>query len=181
MVQYKAFGPDAEVYGHAMLAFTESINFQNLKPILEKHNLLSIEPDKWYPQQIWLDVFNDVVASQNSTSNLVSVGMKIAETAVVPPDMEISFVDLMLGFGANSYCANNRGKDIGFIETRIVDEKHLVMVDGTPYPDEFVYGAYYGMARRFLPAGTPVVVQYDETEPRRSEGGKTTIVHIEWK
>lgn len=180
MYRYKVFGEDAEVYGKAMLAFTESINYQNLKPILEKHRLTEIDPERWYPQQVWLDVFNDVVETTNSISNLVSIGMKIAETAMLPSSSEVSFIDLMLGFGEMSYKANNRGSDIGYIETRVVDDHHLIMIDATPYPDEFVYGAYYGVARRFLPEGTALTVRYDDESPRRSQGGETTIIHIEW-
>jgi hypothetical protein len=180
MGKYQTLGPDAEVYGGAMLAFVESIRFENFKPILEKHGLQAIDPQKWYPQQLWLDVFNDIVQEDDSMSNMVSIGMKIAETAVEGLT-GISFVDLMLGFGKNSYEANNRGADIGTIETRIIDDKHILMVDGTPYPDEFVYGAYYAMARRFLPAGSDFTVAYDTDEPTRNQGGAVTKVHIQWK
>lgn len=180
MAKYQTFGPDAEVYGQAMLAFVESIRFENFKPILAKHGLSEIDPQKWYPQQLWLDVFNDIESDNDSMSNMVSIGMKIAETA--PPELDsVPFVDLMKGFGENSYAAFNRGEDIGYIDTEVVGDKHLVMVDATPYPDEFVYGAYYAMARRFLPNGSDFTVAYDEDEPRRSTGGDVTKVHIQWK
>jgi hypothetical protein len=182
MPQYKAFGPDAEVYGAAMLAFVKSINFTEFEAILHEHGLHEIEPERWYPQQVWLDIFSEISSQFNSSPNLVSIGMKIAETAPVPPEVQaLPFEQIMLGFNEGSYLANNRGKDIGCIEASLLEAKHLLMTDKTPYPDDFVYGAYYGMAKRFLPRGTKFTVKYDERTPRREQGGSETPVHIIWE
>lgn len=178
MARYETFGPDAEVLGSAMLAFVESMNYGNLMVILEQHNLTTIEPDRWYPQQIWLDVFSDVA----STEDLVSVGMKIVNTAKMPPELEtLPFIEIMSNFNQGSYLANNRGADIGEIAIEVVDDNHIIMIDKTPYPDSFVYGAYYAMARKYLPKNYQFTIRYDSKVKRRSEGGTETRVHIEWK
>jgi len=178
-MEYKAFGPDAEVLGGAMLAFIKSINYENFSDILKQHGIDEIDPDKWYPQQMWLDIFSDISTQNNATSNMVSIGMLITQTAPVPNSENLTFIELMENFD-KAYTANNRGGDIGTIEARVVNEKHITMVDKTPYPDAFVYGAYYGMAKRFLPHGTQFVVEYDTKIPRRERGGEATIVHITW-
>lgn len=173
--KYQTFGPDAEVYGPAMLAFAQSINFMNFSAVLRAHGLSEIR-DAWYPQQMWLDVFNSI----NSGDDLVSIGMKIIDTAVMPPHLlEMPFEDFMQHFDDN-YRANNRGADIGGIECVIAGHNHIIMVDKTPYPDEFVYGAYYALARRFL-KGRHFTVAYDPNMPRRGQGGDATSVHITWK
>jgi hypothetical protein len=178
---YQTFGPDAEVLGQAMVAFVASINFNNFQHILQQHGLSDIDSSKWYPQQVWLDVFNDMVAERNASNNFVSIGMKVVETMVTPPGVEaIPFLEMMKGFGENSYRANNRGADIGYITTEVVSDNHVIMHDATPYPDDFVYGAYYAMARRFLPKGTTFIVKFDEDIPRRNYGGSETLVHITW-
>jgi hypothetical protein len=180
-MEYTTFGPDAEVYGAAMLAFIQSINYGNFHAIMEDHGVKEVNPQKWYPQQLWLDIFTDIGSRPGGSSDFVSIGMKIAETAVVPSEVEdIPFVDLMQAFDAASYRANNRGEDIGGIETEVVSDNHIIMIDRTPYPDDFVYGAYYGMAKRFLPKGTMFTVAYDEDTPRRDKGGDATLVHIKW-
>lgn len=182
MTTYKIFGPDAEVFGGAMLAFVQSINYQNFKTVLERHGVKDIDPNTWYPQQMWLDIFSDISRTPDASSNLVSIGIKIAETAPVPPQVQaLPFQQIMLGFNDGSYLANNRGKDIGYIETQIIDDQHILMVDKTPYPADFVYGAYYGMARRFLPKGTDFTVKFDADVPTREKGGDATLVHIMWK
>lgn len=181
-MKYTAFGPDAHVYGAAMLAFVESINYANFSNILASHGLTHIHPTEWYPQQVWLDVFSDIASATGGTLDLISIGMKIADTAAMPPQVQqMPFADIMLGFNDGSYLANNRGKDIGGIETRILGEGHILMIDKTPYPDDFVYGAYYGMARRFLPVDSQLTVEYDEEVPRREHGGEATLVHILWQ
>lgn len=178
---YRAFGPDAEVYGAAMLAFVNSINYTNFHSIMEQHGVVHVDPERWYPQQVWLDIFSDIASQSGGSSNLVSIGMKIVDTAPMPPEIKsLPFKEIMLGFEQGSYRMNNRGKDIGGIETVVISDTHLVMVDKTPYPDDFIYGAYYAMARRFLPRGTDFSVKYDESIPRREYGGEATRVHISW-
>jgi hypothetical protein len=182
MKQYKVFGPDAEVLGAAMLAFVESMNYPNFMTILAKHGLHDIYADLWYPQQIWLDVFSDIANRNEASSDLVSIGMKIVDTAPMPPEMQTrSFVDIMMNFNAGSYLANNRGRDIGGIQCQILSEQHLVMIDRTPYPDDFIYGAYYAMARRFLGVDVDFTVKFDEQHQRRDQGGRDTRVHIIWE
>lgn len=180
-MKYQTFGPDSEVYGAAMLAFVISINYTNFHTILEKYDVVHIEPEKWYPQQLWLDIFSDISSQPGASANLVSIGMKIVDTAPMPPEVQaLPFKDIMLGFNQGSYLANNRGKDIGGIETQILSDQHILMIDKTPYPDDFVYGAYYAMARRFLPKGTKFTVKYEDDTPRREFGGEATRVHIMW-
>jgi hypothetical protein len=178
---YRTFGPDAEVYGAAMLAFVTSINYPNFHTIMEKHGVVHVDPERWYPQQLWLDIFSDIASQHGGSADLVSIGMKLVDTAPMPPEMKaLPFKDIMLGFDRGSYRMNNRGKDIGGIETVVISDTHLVMIDKTPYPDDFAYGAYYAMARRFLPRGTAFSVKYDESIPRREHGGQATHVHISW-
>lgn len=179
-MKYKTFGDDAEVLGQAMLAFVQSVNFDEFQKILEQHNLNKIDPEKWYHQQIWLDVFNDIDQKKGASSNLVSIGMKVIETMATPPEFDnMPFLDQLRAFGG-AYQANNRGKGIGEIQTEVLSDTHVIMHDGTPYPDDFVYGAYYAMARRFLPEGTQFSVYFDETAPKRKDGAKESLVHIKW-
>lgn len=181
-MKYKSFGPDAEVYGAAMMAFIKSINYANFGAILKAHELDEIIPDRWYPQQIWLDVFSEISQQMDASSNLVSIGLKIVEAAQMPPEVQqMPFIDIMKGFEQGSYKTNNRGADIGSIDIQIVNDHHIIMIDRTPYPDDFVYGAYYGMARRFLPEGTDFILKYDEKMKRREAGGQSTNVHIIWE
>lgn len=172
--KYHVFGPDAYVYGPAMTAFYKSINFHNFEAVLKENGMSNIK-DEWYPQQIWLDIFNQIEASED----LVSIGIKVIETMQIPDHMfAMPFHEFMQHFDG-SYRATNRGKDIGSIDCIVVDHNHIIMVDKTPYPDEFVYGGFFALARKFL-AGSAFTVIYDPQIPRRGEGGTETRVHITW-
>ncbi len=178
--QFTTLGPDAYVLGQAMMAFIQSINFTNFQPILSRYNLAKIEPQKWYPQQIWLDVFNEINTNRNSSDNLVSIGMKVVETAQYPPEFESWSLIRQITMMGEIYVMNNRGADIGKITPEIVNDNHVIMHDSTPYPDDFVYGAYYALARRFTAPNFKFSVKFDENIPRRGQGGDATLVHIMW-
>jgi hypothetical protein len=183
-MHYQTLGPDAYVLGQPMLGFVESINFKNFEKVLKRHHLTQIQPDQWYPQQIWLDVFNDIAATSrgSASSDFVSIGMKLIEVMAIPPDFEaVPFLDKLRMFGQVYSQVNNRGHDIGYITTEVLHPTHVAMHDASPYPDDFVYGAYFSYARRFLPKGTDYSVYFDASTPRRDEGGSETIVHIEWR
>ncbi len=181
MKQYKVFGPDAEVTGLAMMAFTASLHYHNFSHIMAQHGLDNIYADRWYPQQVWLDLFSDIAKQSGAMFDLVSIGMKIVDTAVFPPEVEaLSFPEVMMYANVN-YLANNRGRDIGSIQVQMIDERHLLVIDQTPYPDDFVYGTYYALARRFLAHKALFTVKYEEKHVRREQGGAETRVHITWE
>ena len=163
-----------------MFPFIKSINVQNFQPILEKHGLANIEPDAWYHIDDCLALLQDISEDGNAMADFVSIGMKIAETAVFPPEFsQLSYKQIMQTWN-DAYHFNNKGSDTGDILYEEVSDKHIKMIHRTPFPDDYLYGGMYGAARRFLPPGSRMTVYYDETETRRDLGGDLTIVHIEW-
>ena len=54
------------------------------------------------------------------------------------------------------------------------------MILRMPHPDDFWFGAFYGLVRHLIPEQT-FSVYYDEHEPRREQGGAVTIIHIAWE
>jgi hypothetical protein len=181
MDDFKAFDPDSEVIGQQMLAFVQCVNQAEIMPYLEKHGLATIIPDKWYPLQSWLDVLRDLSSDRggNAMFDLVSIGMKLVDTSVSPPGAEQIPFDEALGMVNAVNRLNHRNGDIGEYIIERVGDQHVQVIARVPYPDDFLYGMFYGGTRRFLPPGTRFTVHYDDA-PRRSQGGETTILHIEW-
>lgn len=183
MPRFQAFSDDSEVIGQNMLALIQNTRKEDIQPYLDKYGIATIDPDQWYPLQTWLNVLGDMYDAHpgQASSNFVSIGMEVAQTAVFPPEFdELSLQDIMLGWN-DAYKLNNRGSDVGEMITEIVSDHHIKMVCRIPYPDDFNYGVFYGTARRFLPPGTDFTVSYDEDEPPREQGGNVTIYHIEWE
>ncbi len=170
--------PQTELMGRTALSLIENIQHQDIKPILRKHNLDSINPDTWYKMQDVLNVLSDISDGDNAMSNFVSIGISAAELSVLPPEMEkMSLAEILMAYG-KIYNIRHRGGDAGEISVEQVSNNHFKITMKIPYPDDVFYGVMYGYARRFRPAGAHFVVQYDETAKRRDDGGEYTIVHI---
>ncbi|MBI5931103.1 MAG: hypothetical protein HY862_17470 [Chloroflexi bacterium] len=182
MIKFAAFSPDCESLGQGMMMFMTAITHDEFEGSLKKHGLDHVEMEKWYPQQNWLDVLNDIAASDpgNASQTFVSIGMKVIETARFPAEINNMDIYTLLSIWNNVYSTNHRGKDIGGMEYTKVSDKHIQMKIRIPFPDDLEYGVYWGIARRFLPPGTNFAVTYDEAAPRREHGGPNTIIHVKW-
>lgn len=180
--RFEAFDPNTEVIGQNVLAFVECSSRDTIMPFLHHHELSHIDPEQWYPLQKWLDVLSDLANSKAAMFDFVSIGVKIAETAVYPPEVEsgqVPFAELVMLI-PQIYQIQHRGGDVGIEQTEKIGASHVRLIMRTPYPDDLAYGVVWGMARRFLRGGERFRIAYDETEPRRDHGGERTILDISW-
>jgi hypothetical protein len=155
------------------------VNKEDILPVLDKHNLTRIDPDRWYPLQQWLDILSELSEQSNAMFNMVAIGTAVSETAVLPPGADqLSLEDILFAIN-DVYQMQHRGH-VGSVRTEKVADKHIRLIVRVPYPDDLEYGTAYGFARRFLPKGTPFTVKYDEGTQRHDEGGDSTIIHVTW-
>jgi hypothetical protein len=179
--RYVSFDPQAEVIGQNVLGFVECTNSDRILPHLEKHGLSEVDPERWYPLQNWLDVLNELDGDDGAMFDFVSIGLKIAETAIYPPEVEkMPFADFVMMI-PQVYLMQHRNGDAGEERAERLSDQHLRLIMRTPYPDDLAYGVVWGMARRFLPEGTQFLIAYNDTEPRRDLGGEYTVLDISWK
>lgn len=181
MAKWHVFSPDHEIPGQILIDLANAVGADEILPYFEKHGLTNIDPNAWYPEQKCLDVYNDLAETANGTMfDFVSIGMKEAEQARIPP----AFLSLPLMTnlqGINQvFKLNNRGTDIGEMRCDVVSEKHVKIIMRIPQPDDLWYGIFYGYVKRFLPTGSHFTVAYDKAVPRRDLGGDITILHISW-
>lgn len=180
MVHYQLFHPDHEYLGQVLIDFENASGGVSIKPFFEKHGLVNIDPTAWYPAQKFMDVLNDIVSQPGrGMLDFISIGMKQAETAIIPPEYyELPLIDILHGLDA-AYRLNNRGTDIGEIRCEQISDKHFKMFFRVPQPDDVWYGVCYGYLRRLVPSHMNFTVYYDENVPRREQGGDVTVIHIE--
>ncbi|HEX3050447.1 MAG TPA: hypothetical protein VHP83_07320 [Aggregatilineaceae bacterium] len=180
MARFTAFSDDCETIGQIHLSLFQSINYENFSDYLAKHRLKEIDPGKWYPMQMILDLFSDIVEQGGGMMDLVSIGLKIMELAVLPPPVEaMPFGEVLMQWN-EIYHINNRGTDPGGFVTEKISDTHYKIIARQPYPDDYTYGVLYGGAKRWLPQGTQFTVYYDPDLPRREDGGDVTVIHAEW-
>ncbi len=177
----EALGTDAEVLGGAIHGFIHAINRERIERHLEKLGMTEIDPNKWYPKQMYVDLWNEILSSSDSAMfDLIDAGMTIARGAWPPEADELPFEEIVRTWG-DAFDAVNRGADRGYVRAEQIADQHWILHLRTPDPDDINYGVVYGACKRFLPAGTLFTVWYDEKNRRRDEGGKETIIHLSWE
>lgn len=184
MTQFQCFSPDVQVQGRLVLAFMNCLNYKNLEDILRQHGFLgrhgfqTVDPEKWYFLQDWLNVLRDVVATNRGTSmfDFVSIGMEMFNTTEIAKETSAYPLKEALLYWQEYYVNLHRGSDIGSIEITTLGDASIQVAVRTPYPDDLHYGLFYEMARQYT--DVDYLVEYDQETPRRDEGGETTIYRI---
>jgi len=165
----------SEISGNLVLAFTQSIKREEIQPILELYNLEPTDPDAWYPQQDLLNVFRDIQSGKsNVTENLVAIGIKGAETATYPP--EINSIETALGALPIIHELNHRNiPNIAHeYKVKVVGDHHIQVTNSSPYPNDTLYGFIWGIVKQFKPAdGTFEIRIVDAKE-------EDAIYNIKW-
>lgn len=174
MAEFVAFEPNVEVLGISMLSVTEAMGEQAYG-VMEKHGLINIDPESWYPQQTYLDAYHEL--STLGFFNMVSVGMKVPDNAKFPP---VNSVEEALKLLNTAYQMNHRGGDIGEYRYEKVNESEARMICRTPYPSDFDYGLIYRLVQKFAPKGSHVVVVRDENAPSRKNGDDSCTYIVKW-
>lgn len=182
MPHYTLFHPDHEYLGQVLIDFENALGSNDIHQTFEKHGLINIDPQGWYPAQKFMDVLNDMEENEIAQMwDFVSIGLKQIEHAIVPPEFEsLPLIQILQSLDA-TYHLNNRGTDIGEIKCEVVNENHVKLIFRVPQPEDAWYGVCYGYMRRFAPQDTIFRVYYDKNTPRRSEGGDKTVIHVVWE
>jgi hypothetical protein len=178
---YKARDPNTEIIGASILGAVQCMNKEHVLPILEAHGLTDTKPNVWYPLDDWLAALSDMSERGSAMFDFVAIGVKVVETAVMPPEYEaLPYEHRMMALNT-AYQAQYRNGDVGELIVERAGARHFKVTDTGPAPSDLLYGALWAQARRGLPAGTDFTVKYDETAPRKEKGGESTIIHVTWQ
>lgn len=147
---YVAGSPQAEVIGQTMLSFADNLAADVIQPILDRHGLSEIDPDKWYSHQEWMDILKEMeeTLEGGASSAFVAFGRRVVENAVMPPQIK-TIPDALNALHAIHHAnLRNVPEEEGYgIEVK--GDKHYIVLHNTPNPDDAIYGFLWGMAARF--------------------------------
>lgn len=179
MAQYKALAPNVEVSGEGVLSFVEALGTfrQMALGILENKGITDPQAGTWYGQQAWLDAFKEI-ADATGGMTLKTIGKKIPEVALWPPDVDT--VEKALASIDVAYHMNHRGGEIGCYAFAEVAERSGKMICDNPYPCDFDWGIIESTARRFASAGMYPMVKHDTTQACRKKGEDSCTYLITW-
>lgn len=176
------YDPNAEVIGQVMYAYIDNLRADVILPLLEKNNLVNIQPDQWYKVKPWLDVIDELSTKPNFMQDMIAVGLKVAQYAVMPPEMANVTLGQMLEGWDVHFHANHRSGEIGHILTEKVNDKFYKTIHRHIYPDDLNYGLAYGFAHTMLPKGTPFKVWYEDIQHRLgNDNADQTVICIQWE
>jgi hypothetical protein len=176
--KFIAPSPDAQVIGFTLKTYLHSLRAEDIAPLLEKHNLPSIDPNQWYPMQRALDVQRDINnANENVSEILVAAGIQFAKDWAFPPETKTILDALHMLRQLSSKVDRCVPEGFGFTIQEL-GEKHIRMFHNTPYDDDSVYGLLWGLVKRLKPDGDMFVVSIiDNPDP---EGHPGTCFDIKW-
>jgi hypothetical protein len=173
----------SKLNGRAMFPIVQCLHHDPIQSYLEKHGVATDDIPQEDSLSTWLSLFGDLISQKGSALlDLVSVGQLAVEA-------DTALVRLLEGTlsaeqsGVANYSkplARSNGNGTNWAVDAIEDG-HIQITTATPYPDDLLFGVFYGMARRFLPPTTPFTVRFDDAVPTRDRGGEVTIIHILWE
>jgi hypothetical protein len=180
MSTYVAFDNQTQISGRFILSAVEALG-PEVSIILQRHGLLNIQTDKWYPQQAWLDALMEMMMSRgNHTAalDLFRVGIRVAENIELPG--HIRRVDDLVN-DANWVFENHyRNGTPGSVTASFTGPQRVRVVVRSPHPGDFLMGMIYGMAKRLVHGGGDFAVREDKEVRASIQEDDIHIFELTW-
>ncbi|MCK5832046.1 hypothetical protein KAH81_00080 [bacterium] len=177
MPEYSALSPSAEVKGNAMLAIIEGMMSEELaRTILAKYGITDIHPDKWYPEQSWLDVFSDI-AGELGDAALYSIGRTIPKVLDLPKNIHNAHeaVEKLNDF----YQSHHRGGNSGSYIVTDLEDRSARIISHNPRPCAYDMGFLSAYIGRFNDS-KPVKVEHEDDMCCRKVQYPECVYIINW-
>lgn len=173
MIKFQT-NPEAEMRGATVEAIFTSLNYEQysdmIDPIFKAHGITKIDPEKYYPAQVVLDLYKAMAKKGNSMFDFVAIGKEVATNLELPAHIKtipdaVNFLNDMYGIQLRNY-----NKEEGYVVTKSTPT-HIEVRDNTPYPHDMIYGYLYTLAHRFAPKGKRVTVQREYENKNKPDQG----------
>lgn len=168
-----AVGDETQVIGQVMLAFLDNLRAEEVKPLLAKIGLNDIEPETWYPQQVFVDLYQQL-EQQGQSESIVAIGMKTLDALAFPPEVNDIPGALQILPAMYGQIHQNLPPEEGW-DITLVSDQHIQVVFNSPYSDHAAFGYLYSIARRFRPQGATFTVR-----PERFGTGGPALFNVTW-
>lgn len=183
MAAFQVFDPQVEVMGSSLLAMIAAIRSWPTTRVLAQNILRSydvgqIAPDRWYPQQLALNLMRDLRGKLGS-GVLYMIGKHLPEFIAFPP--EATSIESALRAIDAAYERHHRGGESGSYTIANVQRNQIQIACYTPYPCDFDHGLIEGTARRFAPPQMTATVRHFPLRPCRRVGHTTCLYLVSWK
>lgn len=163
--------PNAEIRGGQIVAIRDAIG-EVAAPYFARAGLLEAQPEEWYDMTTYLNLIYEIVKNEPDVMfNLIALGIKVVEHAVLPP--EIDSVEKGLRAMQRGWQMNSRNAQEVIWEVQKLDDNQFVVTNSSPFPPDQEYGVLYGFVRRFS-GNRPFQVVYENLADREDEDNEFT-------
>ena len=160
-----------------MLALPVCLKADEIMPLLKKHGFADINAEQWYPQQSIVNLYRDIEEGRSNVSeSLVAIGIKSVETMQFPPEVNTMQAVIAAMSASYSLVHRNMRPDEG-TWGRFLSDGHAQAIINTPYPTDVFYGYYWGLMKKYKPAGANFRVAEVENNDHEYPG---TVYDIRW-
>lgn len=173
--EYQIDDPAASVLGRVMVGILNSLEQETVLQVLNTYHLATVDPDSWYPMQMWGRVLRDLAPE----CELVHLGRTLIAHLPLPADAKHHTLPDILRRMDALYHGTHQG-GVGHFRVRVLNERRALIEANVPYPDDMVYGMVWQLCQRCLAPATPFNVSYDRHTPPRKHGGQVTRLHVRW-
>jgi len=174
--EFEALSPTTEVRGNVMLAIINGIMHKEVAySILAKHGITEIDPERWYPEQSWLDAFSEIAADLGDSA-LYAIGRAIPAVIEIPPDTRTAR-DVVEKLD-EIYKMHHRGEAGGYSVT-FTGERSAVVVSRNPRPCSYDMGILSALIERFN-NGKTVSIRHEDEMCCRKMRYPECIYIVEW-
>lgn len=159
---------DAKILGVALVSIVDNLKVKDFIDIAQDFGFDQIEPDKWYSFQKELDFMKALSERENSTQNMIAIGIRIFDKLVLPPDIRRieDGINMLNEIIKMNMCDVPPNSDYA-IET--MSDNHIRVTDRTSFPHDLVYGYLYGLCKNLLPFGHKFSVQREYINPNNPD------------
>jgi hypothetical protein len=145
---FQASSPEVEVDGRTVLAVTSGILVGPVaRELLESCGLVDIQPEGWFNQQAWLDVYRKI-NDYLGPDTLYSIGRCIPYSAEFPADQMHDVATALASIDV-AYRNAHRNGEIGCYRYVEAGLDHYEIHCDNPYANQFDLGIITSLVERF--------------------------------
>ncbi|MCB9452553.1 MAG: hypothetical protein H6672_14040 [Anaerolineaceae bacterium] len=164
------------VIGHVAKSVIHSLRYdETLKTILDTYTpeLRTLGDMDWYPVSRIITALEKIVEVKSvydASFDMIAIGMAVA--AHIPLTNESTFEEYLHGLYANiRKVYNDLGKS--YAKAEKIENQHFRIEFNLPWPDDLMYGNYYGHAKRLLPPRTRFMLS-------KTRSQKPSVFYVRW-
>jgi len=149
--QFVASSPQAEMLGVIIEGFLHNLRTEEIREFLMRYGLETIDPKRWYSQQLILNIEKAIVEAQiNASENLVALGMEAVEHQPFPPTVK-TIGDGILAIKAIMASVTRNVPPDETMDIIVQRPGYMLVVVNMPFAADSLYGYLWGVTRRFRP------------------------------